>query len=87
MSLSKESINGIAESLAPEFVAYLGTDPVYERLSEVLSDAVSAFIDEKLGEIDDELYYDLALATLEQVRIVTQEELFSCLVARSHGSL
>jgi len=69
MALSRQSIKRIADVLQEDFSVFLHTE-FEDRLSEVLSDAVVAFLERELGEVDDDLYYDLALLLLDGVRVV-----------------
>ena len=68
MSLSSRSIERLAGALQEDFSVFLGTEYA-DRLNEVLSDAVVEFLDNELGEVDEVLYYDLALLLLDGVRI------------------
>lgn len=68
MSLSSRSVARLADALQDDFSVFLGTE-YFDRLSELLADAATEFIDRELGEVDDELYYDLAMSLLEGVRI------------------
>ena len=68
MALSSRSVARLADSLQGDFRTFLGTE-YFDELSELLSEAATAFIDRELGEVEDELYYDLALCLIEGVEI------------------
>ena len=68
MSLSQRSISALADRLREDFTIFLATDPVFEhRLSEVLSDAATVFIDSELADADEELKLDLAVALMDGI--------------------
>lgn len=68
MALSSRSVSRLADSLQEDFTQFL-SDEYFDELSELLSEAATAFLDKEIGKIDDELYYDLALCLIEGVEI------------------
>ena len=68
MALSSRSVSRLADSLQEDFTKFL-SDEYFDELSELLSEAATAFLDKEIGKIDDELYYDLALCLIEGVEI------------------
>ena len=70
MALSNRSILDLADSLREDFSVYLNTSAVYEqRFSELLADAVTDFIEEELGDIDEQLALDLAVELVSDINI------------------
>ena len=68
MALSQRSIDALADRLREDFSVFLATDPVFEhRLSEVLADAATVFIDCEMADSDEDLKLDLAVALLDGV--------------------
>jgi len=65
MTIAQSSIEGIAEALSVDFNVFL-QDTYGLELNELLATAASRFLDEELGEIDDDLFYDLALELIQR---------------------
>ena len=59
MALSAESVLALADALNPEFIRFI-QETREQELGELLADAASDFISDNLGEVDDELFYELA---------------------------
>ena len=66
MTLSPRTIDRLAEAMAPEVVKYIFED---ERFSELLMEIIPDAVSEKLGEVDDNIRFDLYLAITERVTI------------------
>jgi len=66
MSLSPLTIDRLAAALAPEVVSYMFED---ERFSEVMMEIIPDAVSEKLGQIDDDVRFDLYLAITERVTV------------------
>lgn len=64
MALSQSSVVRLAGVLSPEFNKFL-SEEYSDRLNEVLADAANEFLDRELGEVDDDLFYDLALYLMD----------------------
>lgn len=65
MAIAQSSITEIAEVLSIDFNEYL-QDTYGLALNELLADAASNFIEAELGEVEDDLFYDLALALMDR---------------------
>lgn len=72
MTLSRRSVELLGTALRSDFIDFLETK-YFNELSELMSSAASEFIDEELGEVDDELFYDLAMALIEGVTITPND--------------
>ena len=68
MAISQSSVQEIAEVLSIDFNEYL-QDTYGLALNELLADAANNFIDGELGEVDDDLFYDLALALMDRATL------------------
>lgn len=68
MAISQSSVQEIAEVLSVDFNEYL-QDTYGLALNELLADAANNFIDGELGEVDDDLFYDLALALMDRATL------------------
>ena len=70
MALSAQSVTQIADVLAEDFNVFLQTERSGE-LNELLADAARDFIAAELGDVDDDLYYELALQLMGGVALVS----------------
>jgi len=66
MTLSPHTIDRLAAALAPEVVKYIFED---ERFSDLLMEIIPDAVSEKLGEVDDNVRFDLYLAITERVTV------------------
>lgn len=64
MSLSNKTINDLAKALVPEVIDYIHSDERYvDFLQEIIPDAVQ----DKLGDIDEELRFELSLCIMDRI--------------------
>ena len=59
MALSANSVLALSDALCYDFVRYV-RETSDQELSELLAEAASDFIAESIGDVDDELYYEVA---------------------------
>mgnify|MGYP005696212641 CR=1 FL=1 len=70
MALSAKSTAALSNSLSQDFEVYFSENFDFE-FSEVLADAVTTFIDETLGDADEDLKYELAESLVTRTFIST----------------
>lgn len=66
MALSNQTISNLASALVPEVIDYIYED---ERWCEFLHQVVPDALHNKLGEIDDELQFDLAMCIMDRITL------------------
>jgi hypothetical protein len=64
--LSNKAITLLADTLAPKVIERIYQS---EEFIEFLHTMVPAAIDAEAGEMDDDLFFDLALAIMDKVRL------------------
>ena len=64
MALSNQTISNLADALVPEVIDYIYQD---ERWCEFMQEVVPDALKEKLGEIDEELQFDLAMCIMDRI--------------------
>ena len=64
MSLSTKTINELAKALVPEVIDYIHSD---ERYVEFLQTIIPESIQNKLGDIDEDLHYELSLCIIDRI--------------------
>tara|TARA_R110000868_G_scaffold400801_1_gene675515 strand:- start:555 stop:764 length:210 start_codon:yes stop_codon:yes gene_type:complete len=64
MALSNQTISNLADALVPEVIDYIYQD---ERWCEFMQQVVPDALKEKLGEIDEELQFDLAMCIMDRI--------------------
>jgi hypothetical protein len=64
MALSNQTINNLADALVPEVIDYIYLD---ERWCEFMQQVVPDALKDKLGEIDDDLQFDLAMCIMDRI--------------------
>lgn len=64
MALSNQTINNLASALVPEVIDYIYED---ERWCEFMHEIVPDALKNKLGEVDDELQFDLAVCIMDLI--------------------
>ena len=64
MALSNQTIINLADSLVPEVIDYIYQD---ERWCEFMQQVVPDALKEKLGEIDEDLQFDLAMCIMDRI--------------------
>ena len=66
MTLSPKTISKIADALKPEVIDYIYASDKY---AEFMQDAITDAIDVKMGEMDDELLYDLGMLIFDRIEL------------------
>jgi hypothetical protein len=64
MALSTKALNLLADSLAPKIAEELYSS---EAFMEFMHNQVPAIIDSEIGEMDDDLMFDLSLLVMERI--------------------
>lgn len=64
MALSYQTINRLASALVPEVIDYIYQD---ERWCEFMQEIVPDALQEQLGEIDEELKFQLAMYIMDRI--------------------
>ena len=64
MALSNQTINNLADALVPEVIEYIYQD---ERWCEFMQEVVPDALKDKLGEIDEDLQFDLAMCIMDRI--------------------
>lgn len=66
MGLSNKAYNLLADSLAPKVVDYLFLS---EEWVEFLQQMIPQAIDAELGEMDEDVLYDLAMTVMDKIEL------------------
>ena len=66
MSLSDQTTTKIANALKGEVIEYIYQ---HERYAEFMQDMIVSAINEKMGEMDDELLFDLSMLIFDQIEL------------------
>ncbi len=64
MALSNKTIENLAETLVPEVIDYIIRD---ERWIDFMHEMVPDAIDDKLGNVDDNLKFDLGMSIIDRI--------------------
>ena len=64
MALSSKTISNLADALVPEVIDYIYLD---ERWCEFMQEVVPDALKDKLGEIDEDLQFDLAMCIMDRI--------------------
>jgi hypothetical protein len=64
MALSSKTISNLADALVPEVIEYIYQD---ERWCEFMQEVVPDALKDKLGEIDEDLQFDLAMCIMDRI--------------------
>jgi hypothetical protein len=64
MALSNQTTSNLADALVPEVIDYIYLD---ERWCEFMQEVVPDALKDKLGEIDEELKFDLAMCIMDRI--------------------
>ena len=64
MALSNQTISNLADALVPEVIDYIYQD---ERWCVFMHEVVPDALKDKLGEIDEELQFDLAMCIMDRI--------------------
>jgi hypothetical protein len=66
MTLSQQTISKIAHALKPEIINYIYASDKY---AEFMQDAITAAIDDKMGEMDEDLMFDLGMLIFDRIEL------------------
>ena len=66
MTLSNKAIKKLAEAITPNVVNYIFES---EQWTTFCHDIVPEAIDAELGEMDDDLYFELALCVMDRIML------------------
>lgn len=66
MALSSKTISNLADALVPEVIDYIYQD---ERWCEFMQQIVPDALKEKLGEVDEDLQFDLAMCIMDRITL------------------
>lgn len=66
MTLSTTTISQIADALKPEVIEYIYSD---EKYAEFMQEMIICAIDAKMGEMDDDLLYDLGMLIFDRIEL------------------
>ncbi len=64
MALSNQTISNLVDALVPEVIDYIYQD---ERWCEFMQEVVPDALKDKLGEIDEDLQFDLAMCIVDRI--------------------
>jgi len=64
MALSEQTISNLASALVPEVIDYIYED---QRWCEFMHEVVPDALQDKLGEIDEDLKFDLAMCIMDRI--------------------
>ena len=66
MSLSNQTINNLASALTSEVIDYIYQDQD-ERWCDFMHEIIPDALDDKLGPIDEDLKYELAVCIMDRI--------------------
>ena len=66
MTLSPQTISKIAHALKPEIINYIYSS---EKYAEFMQDAITDAIDAKMGEMDEDLMFDLGMLIFDHIEL------------------
>ena len=66
MQLSHESVSKIADALKPAIIDYLIAD---DRVTQAMQDSVADGIREVMGDMDDELFFEIGMLVFDRIDI------------------
>ena len=66
MALSNQTISNLASALVPEVIDYIYED---ERWCEFMHEIVPDALKDKLGEVDENLQFDLAMCIMDRITL------------------
>ena len=64
MKLSHSSVTQIADAIKPAIIEYLIAD---DRVTQALQDAVADGIREVMGDMDDDLFFDIGMLVFDRI--------------------
>jgi hypothetical protein len=67
MSLSAQSVSKMADAIKPEIINHIYDNPKFtEVMQEILGEALHA----KLGDVDEDLFYELGMVLVDRIELV-----------------
>lgn len=66
MALSEQTISNLASALVPEVIDYIYED---QRWCEFMHEVVPDALKDKLGEIDEDLKFELAMCIMDRISL------------------
>jgi len=66
MALSNQTISNLASALVPEVIDYIYED---QRWCEFMHEVVPDALKDKLGEIDEDLKFELAMCIMDRISL------------------
>ena len=66
MALSSQTTSNLASALVPEVIDYIYQD---ERWCAFMQEVVPDALKEKLGEVDEDLQFDLAMCIMDRITL------------------
>jgi len=64
MALSSKTTSDLASALVPEVIDYIYQD---ERWCEFMQEVIPDALQDKLGEVDEDLKFDLAMCIMDRI--------------------
>jgi hypothetical protein len=64
MPLSNQTISKLADTLTPEVISYIFED---ERWCDFLHEIIPDAVQDKLGDVDEDLKYELSLCIMDKI--------------------
>ena len=64
MALSSQTTSNLASALVPEVIDYIYQD---ERWCEFMQEVIPDALQDKLGEVDEDLKFDLAMCIMDRI--------------------
>jgi hypothetical protein len=64
MALSNQTVSKLADALVPEVIDYIYED---ERWVELMHEIIPDAIQSKLGDVDEDLRFELALCIMDRI--------------------
>lgn len=66
MALSNQTISNLASALVPEVIDYIYED---QRWCEFMHEVIPDALQDKLGEIDEDLKFELAMCIMDRISL------------------
>ncbi len=66
MSLSAVTVSRIADALKDDIIEHIYTN---EKYNEVMRQCIEEALDAKMGEMDEDLYFDLGMCLYERIEL------------------
>ena len=66
MALSAKCVSKLADALKEDIINQIYAD---ERYTEFMTDVVGDILRQKLGDVDDDLFYDLGMVLIDRIEL------------------